>query len=207
MPIIIAIGGGSGSGKTTLADAICQELGDEAARLSFDSYYKDQADLSMDERRRLNYDSPAAFDMDLLMSDLEKIKKGETINIPVYDFSLFTRGQGSIPFAPKKYVIVDGILALEIPRADELYDYKVFVKADSDIRLARRILRDTKERGRSPESVISQYLATVRPMHLQYVEPARYRADFVFDNSSEEGLDPDEVAVLKAKILRLGAKL
>lgn len=204
MPLVIAIGGGSGSGKTTLADALYEGLGEEVSRLSFDSYYKDQSDLAMEERVKLNYDSPAAFDMDLLTNDLLKIKHGEAIDVPVYDFANFTRGVGHKKLIPKKFVIVEGILALEIPRADELYDYKIFVKADSDIRLARRIIRDEKERGRTAESVIAQYLATVRPMHLKYVEPARYRADFVFDNSGEGGLDPDEVAVIKAKLLRLG---
>ncbi len=204
MAILIALGGGSGSGKTSIARALVEELGKEATRFSFDNYYRDQGALSLEERSKVNYDSPFTLDIELFVEHLKAIRKNKAVDVPQYDFVTHTRLPSPIPFYPTKYVIVDGILTLYLDEAENLFDYKIFVKADSDIRLARRIRRDTIERGRTADSVIRQYLATVRPMHLKYVEPSRFVADFVFDNNREDGIDKETLAVVKAKILRLG---
>lgn len=207
MPIIIALGGGSGSGKTTIARALAQRLGKEATRLSFDNYYRDQSHLSVEERKKVNYDSPFTLDGSLFVTHLKAIREGKTIEVPQYDFVTHTRLPFTLPYKPTKYVIVDGILTLYFDEEEKsLFDYKIFVKADSDIRLARRIRRDVNERGRTPESVISQYLATVRPMHLKYVEPSRFDADFIFDNNKENGIDEESLEVVKRKIQRLGGE-
>jgi uridine kinase len=203
-PLIIAIGGGSGSGKTTLSKALLANLGEKASVLSFDNYYKDQSHLSLEDRAKVNYDSPDTLDEALFMDHLIALKEGKSIVIPQYDFVTHTRKKETKAFNPTPIIIVDGILVLNIPKAEEIYDYTIFVNASSDIRLARRILRDEKERGRTGESVIAQYLATVRPMHLKYVEPTKYRASFIFDNNKEDGLDEEIFSVLLAKIKRLG---
>ncbi len=205
MAILVALGGGSGSGKTTIARALVSMLGKEASRFSFDSYYRDQSHLSLEERAKVNYDSPLSLDMALFSSHLKKIKKGESVDIPQYDFTTHTRLPLTLPYSPTRFVVVDGILTLSLEEADDIFDYKIFVKADSDIRLSRRIKRDEAERGRSADSVIEQYLSSVRPMHLKYVEPSRFSADFIFDNN-KEGIDADTLEVIKAKILRLGEK-
>ncbi len=203
MAILVALGGGSGSGKTTIARALVSSLGKEASRFSFDSYYRDQSHLSVEERAKVNYDSPLALDMALFSSHLKKIKRGETVEVPQYDFTTHTRLPITIPYSPTRFIIVDGILTLCLEEAETIFDYKIFVKADSDIRLSRRIRRDTSERGRSTESVLDQYLSSVRPMHLKYVEPSRFSADFIFDNN-KDGIDNETLEVIKAKILRLG---
>lgn len=204
MAILIALGGGSGSGKTSIARALADELGKEATRFSFDNYYRDQSALPFEDRAKVNYDSPYTLDSELFVEHLKAIKQNKCVLVPQYDFVTHTRLPSPIPFKPTKYIIVDGILTLYLEEAENIFDYKIFVKADSDIRLARRIRRDTLERGRTAESVINQYLATVRPMHLKYVEPSRFAADFVFDNNKENGIDKETLEVVKAKILRLG---
>mgnify|MGYP002515539572 CR=1 FL=1 len=204
MAILIALGGGSGSGKTSIARALVETIGKDASRFSFDNYYRDQSHLSVEERSKVNYDSPFTLDTTLFIEHLKRIKEDRVVEVPQYDFVTHTRLPSSIPYHPTKYVIIDGILTLYLDEAEDLFDYKIFVKADSDIRLARRIRRDTLERGRTADSVISQYLATVRPMHLKYVEPSRFVADFVFDNNKETGIDQETLDVVKAKILRLG---
>lgn len=207
MSIIIAIGGGSGSGKSLLAAALKEKLGPIASSFSYDSYYLDQSDMSYEERLKTNYDSPSSLDEKLFIKHLEAIKKNEAIDIPVYDFVTLNRKAGEcLHFVPTPIVIVEGILTLNIEKADSLYDYTIFMKSDSDIRLSRRIIRDVKERGRSPEGIIKQYLATVRPMHLKYVEPCRYEAKFIFTNNDDNGLDEEELAVLVAKIRRILGK-
>ncbi len=204
MAILIGLGGGSGSGKTTIARALVDKLGKEATRFSFDNYYHDQSHLSVMEREKVNYDSPLTLDTELFVNHLKALKNDKPVDVPQYDFRTHTRLPFKVPFNPSKYIIVDGILTLYLDEAEDLFDYKIFIKADSDIRLARRIKRDVVERGRTADSVINQYLNTVRPMHLKYVEPSRYVADFIFDNNKENGIDNEILEVVKAKILLLG---
>ncbi len=200
MPFIIAIVGGSGSGKTTLSAELEKHFV-KSTTLLLDMYYKDASSLSMEERAKLNFDSPERFDEALFKEHLHKLKNGEAIDSPLYDFSTHSRRKETKKIEPSDIIIVDGILSLWVGEKD-LFDYIIFVKADADTRLGRRLLRDVKERGRSPESVIRQYNSTVKPMHLKYVEPSKYEADFIFDNEKDGSLDKDQVELLIKKIER-----
>ena len=186
MPYLIAICGGSGSGKTLLSNALKEHFGDRCCILSYDNYYRDQSHLTPEERAVQNYDDPAILDSELFKEHLSSIREGKTIDVPQYDFSTHTRKRETVLFEPKPIVIVEGIMVMQLPL--ELYDTIVFVQADSDVRLARRIFRDMKERGRTAESIIRQYMATVKPMHRKYVSPMKKKADFVFENNGNIGL-------------------
>lgn len=177
--LVIGIAGGSGSGKTTFANKIIQYFGGDVATLNHDFYYKPFSELSLEERKRQNFDHPDAFDTDLLIEDLLRLKKGEDIRRPVYSYTEFTRLPETVLVAAAPVIVVDGILIFENPRLRELFDIKVFVDTDSDVRLVRRLMRDVKERGRSLESVFNQYLATVKPMHETFVEPSKRYADVI----------------------------
>lgn len=198
MSFILCIVGGSGSGKTSLAKELLSHY-QNATLLPLDNYYKDRPDLSLEEKAHLNYDSPTTLDGDLFEKHLNALKNGEAIEMPLWDFASHSRKAERKHVEPSPLIIVDGILALRVVEG-EVYDYRIFVDADSDTRLARRLLRDTKERGRTPESVIEQYVTTVKPMHLRYVEPCRYEADFIFHNDKNGKLDREELAVLEAKL-------
>ena len=177
--LVIGIAGGTGSGKTTLMRALTERFGENIAVISHDNYYKAHDDMPMEERAKLNYDEPAAFDTDMLVEQLRLLKQGRTIHCPVYDFSVHNRTKETIEIAPKKVVIVEGILIFAEPALCREMDIKIFVDTDADVRLIRRIRRDVRKRGRSLDSVLDQYLTTVKPMHEQHVEPSKKNADLV----------------------------
>ncbi|MEO5825191.1 MAG: uridine kinase [Gemmatimonadales bacterium] len=177
-PLIIGIVGGSGSGKTTVAHAIVDATG-VASIIDHDAYYKDLAHLSLNERRQVNFDHPDSLDNDLLVDHLEALSAGRAIEKPTYDFALHTRATATVPMEPRDIIIVEGILLFADRRLRELFDIKVFVDVADDVRFIRRLVRDVEDRGRSMDDVIRQYLATVRPMHLEFVEPSKRWADVI----------------------------
>lgn len=177
--IIIGIAGGSGSGKTTLSDNIKKEFKDEILVLSHDYYYKQHDELSLEERQKLNYDHPNAFDTDMLIEHLKSLKNGEAIEHPVYSFVNHNRENYTIKVEPKKIILVDGILIFENKKLADLMDIKIYVDTDADIRFIRRLVRDVQERGRTIDSVINQYCDTVKPMHEQFVEYSKKNADII----------------------------
>lgn len=179
-PLIIGIAGGSGSGKSTVAHRLTQALGEvSVAFVDMDAYYRNLTHLSADERRRVNWDHPDAFDIDLFVEQLGQLAAGMAIHKPVYDFITHARSDRSAEVAPADVVVLDGIMLFVDARVRELCSVKVFVDADADIRLLRRIRRDMKERGRPLDEIIEQYLTTVRPMHVEFVEPTKRYADII----------------------------
>lgn len=178
-PIIIGIAGGTGSGKSTLADNIGKEFANNITMLSHDYYYKSNSHLSFDERKKLNYDHPDAFDTDLLIEHLNKLKKGEVIYRPNYSFVTYLREEQTVEVVPKKVILLDGFLIFENKELRDMMDIKIFVDTDADIRFIRRLVRDVSDRGRTLESVIEQYTTTVKPMHEQFVEPSKKYADII----------------------------
>jgi uridine kinase len=178
--IVLGIAGGSGSGKTTVAENITKRLEPGSViLLDHDSYYKDQSHLPVEERTKINYDHPEALDNDLLCKHLQDLKEGLSIKKPVYDFVTYTRLAEVVPIAPAKVVILEGFLIFTDPRIRDLTDIKIFVDTDDDIRIIRRIERDMRERKRSLESIIKQYLDSVKPMHHRFVEPTKRYADII----------------------------
>ena len=177
--IIIGIAGGTGSGKTTLTRKLLETFGEDVSVVYHDNYYKRLDELTYEERCKVNYDHPDSFETDLMVEDLKRLASGETIYCPVYDYTIHNRSNDFVEVRPTKVVIVEGILIFEHKELRDLMDIKIFVDTDADVRILRRILRDVKERGRSLESVISQYLTTVKPMHEQFVQPSRQFADIV----------------------------
>lgn len=176
---VIGIGGGTGSGKTTLTKRLKERLGSAVTVLSYDNYYKSHPDMPYDERVRLNYDHPSAFDTELLVEHLAALRRGETIAAPVYDFKQHDRSDETMLIAPTGVILVEGILILADERLRSQMNVKIYVDTDADVRILRRVVRDVKQRGRSLESVVTQYLTTVKPMHEQYVEPSRRYADII----------------------------
>lgn len=177
--MIIGIAGGTGSGKTTLTQKIKEAFNDDVVVLSHDYYYKSNSDLPFEERTKLNYDHPNAFDTDLLIEHLKALKEGKTIAHPVYSFVEHTRLDETVETKPAKVIILEGILIFENKELCNLMDIKVFVDTDADLRIIRRLLRDVKERGRDLDSVINQYIGTVKPMHEEFVDPSKKRADVI----------------------------
>ena len=177
--LVIGIAGGTGSGKTTLMNRIIEKYADHVTVLSHDNYYKRHDELTYDERCQLNYDEPAALETDLMARHLDKLRQGEAIECPVYDFTVHNRSDETITIVPKKVIIVEGILIFENKPLRDLMDIKIFVDTDADVRLCRRIKRDVRKRGRTLESVLDQYQNTVKPMHEMYVEPSKKFADIV----------------------------
>jgi len=179
-PIIIGVADGTGSGKTTVAREIYRQFEDmSVVMIEQDAYYKDQSDLTFEERIKTNYDHPLAFDNDLLIEHLERLRRRESIEKPTYDYKLHTRAEETVRIDPKDVIILEGILILEDERLRDLMDIKVFVDTDADVRIIRRMLRDIAERGRTMESVVEQYLTVVRPMHMQFIEPTKRYADII----------------------------
>lgn len=177
--LVIGIAGGTASGKTTLMKNLINEFGGQVTVLSHDNYYKRHDDMPYEERCMLNYDEPAAFDTSLMVYHLDQLRHGHSIECPVYDFTVHNRSDETIRLVPHKVIIVEGILIFENEELRNLMDIKIFVDTDADIRLCRRIKRDVNKRGRSLESVLTQYQQTVKPMHERYVEPSKKYADLV----------------------------
>ncbi|MTV81042.1 uridine kinase [Secundilactobacillus folii] len=185
-PVIIGVTGGSSSGKTTVSRAIYNELENESIMiLQQDAYYNDQANMTMAERKAVNYDHPLAFDTDLLIKQLKQLQAYQAIERPVYDYTQYTRSAETIHQEPKDVIILEGILILDDERLRDLMDIKVFVDTDDDIRIIRRIERDIKERQRDLDGIISQYLTTVKPMYHQFVEPTKRYADLIVPEGGE----------------------
>jgi len=183
--IVIGIAGGTGSGKTTITQKLREHFGDDVAVIYHDNYYKAHHDLSYEERSRLNYDHPNAFDTDRLVEDLKKLRAGQSIECPVYDYTIHDRSRETLVIHPARVIIVEGILIFHEPALRDLMDIKLFVDTDADVRILRRIRRDVKERGRSLDSVIDQYLTTVKPMHEAFVEPSKKFADVIIPEGGQ----------------------
>lgn len=179
-PLFIGITGGSGSGKTTIVNKIFSEVPEKSiAIIEQDSYYKDQSHLSFEERCKTNYDHPFAFDTDLLIEHIELLKNGHAIEKPLYDYEIHNRKKETMLIEPKEIIIIEGLLVFYDERIRNLLDMKIFVDTDADLRLIRRIIRDINERARTVDSVIAQYINTVRPAHEQFIEPTKKYADII----------------------------
>lgn len=184
-PKIVAIAGGSASGKSTIVKIIEESFKDDLIVIGHDNYYRAHDDIDFEERKLLNYDHPKAFDTDLFYEDLKKLLAGQEIDMPTYDYTIHTRSTETVKVKAKKIILIEGILVLYEKKIREITDTKVFVDADSDIRLKRRILRDTVERGRSVESCLTQYIEQVKPMHEKYVEPSKKYADIIIPRGAK----------------------
>jgi uridine kinase len=179
-PLVIGVAGGSGSGKTTVISRIVESIGDDQVSvLEHDRYYRDRNDLRLEERAALNYDHPDSLETDLLVEHVHALRDGQAVEVPVYDFARHARQAATDTVTSRKAIIVEGILILTDPELRKLMDVKVFVDADDDLRFIRRLQRDISERGRTVASVIEQYLGTVKPMHLEFVEPSKRYADII----------------------------
>lgn len=194
-PLVIGIAGGSGSGKTTVSKEISKRLpADRVLILTEDAYYKDNSALSMDERKKINYDHPNAYDTDLLIEQLQDLLDGKAIEMPTYNFNILSRAKDTIHVEPADIIILEGILVLASEELRKFMDIKLFVDADDDIRFIRRLQRDTQERGRSIDWIISQYLATVKPSYNQFVEPSKKYADIIIPQGGENQVAIDMVS-------------
>ena len=194
--IVIGIAGGTGSGKSTFTNRLKEEFGDRVSVIYYDNYYKAHDDIPLEERALINYDHPDSFETDLLVEHLEKLRRGESIECPVYDYSVHNRTDKTIRLNPAEVIIVEGILVLYDERLKDLMNIKIYVDADADERILRRVIRDVKERGRDVEGIAKQYLTTVKPMHYIFVEPTKYSADLVINS----GLNDVAFDVIKVKI-------
>ncbi len=175
----IGIAGGTGSGKTTITRLLSERFGKDVSVIYYDNYYKAHDDLTYDERAKINYDCPDAFDTDLFLEDVAKLKRGEDVLCPVYDYTVHNRSNQTLLIKSAPVILLEGILLLSDERIRKLLDIKIFVDTDADVRILRRIMRDVKERKRSLESVVEQYLTTVKPMHEMYVEPSKRYANII----------------------------
>jgi len=194
-PFLIGIGGGTGAGKTTIATEIAESVDSEITLLSLDSYYDDQSDVPLEERKETNYDHPDAIDWDRLVADLRTIVRGETVSIPQYDFERHSRKSTERTVDPEPIVVLEGIFALYHERVLDLLDLAVYVQTDPDVRVLRRLQRDLADRGRTVDGVIDQYLSTVKPMHERFVEPTKRDADVIIP----EGSNPAAIDLLREK--------
>ncbi len=200
-PLIIAVAGGSSSGKTTVVEKIISHLdGYPIVVIKHDDYYKDQSDMTMEERRNVNYDHPLSLDNDLFYKQLRQLIAGQSVEKPTYDFVNLTRATKTEIVNPAKIIILEGILILEDPKIRNLANIKIFVECDDDLRFIRRLQRDINERGRTFESVIDQYINTVKPMHYAFVKPTKRYADIIIPNDYSHDVAVD---IIKAKILSI----
>ena len=202
--LVIGIAGGTGSGKTTLMDNLMKRFGNDVTILSHDNYYRRRDDMTLEERSKVNYDEPAALETDLMVSHLEKLRQGEAIECPVYDFAQHNRSNKTITIQPKRVIIVEGILIFEDRALRDLMDIRIFVDTDADVRLGRRILRDVEERGRTLQSVLEQYQTTVKPMHEKYVEPSKKFANIVVPEGGQNYVALDMILSRIARHLENG---
>ena len=191
--VVIGIAGGTGSGKSTMIRNIYRKFGESIALLSHDFYYKAHDDMPYEERCKLNYDHPDAFDSDMFIEDIKKLRAGEAIYRPVYDFTIHNRVEEVVEVKPAKVLIVEGILIFAEEKMREMFDIKLYIDTDADVRILRRIMRDVKHRGRSLESVVTQYMTTVKPMHEQFVEPSKKYADIIIPEGGENRVAIDMV--------------
>ena len=199
--LVIGIAGGSGSGKTTLMNNIVSRFGDDITVLSHDSYYKRHDDMTYEERCRLNYDEPAALETELMVRHLDKLRNGEAIDCPVYDFTVHNRSDATQRIEPSRIIIVEGILIFENEALRDLMDIRIFVDTDADIRLCRRVKRDVNKRGRSLESVLQQYQQTVKPMYEKYVEPSKKYAHILVPEGGKNTIAQEFIISLLEKHL------
>ncbi len=183
--MIIGIAGGTGSGKTTITNRLVEQFGGNVSVVHHDNYYKAHHDMPYEERCLLNYDHPDSFDTEMMIRHLRLLREGKSVKCPVYDYSVHDRSERTITIEPTRVIIVEGILIYADRRLCDQIDVKIFVDADADVRILRRIQRDVQERGRSLESVINQYLTTVKPMHEQFVEPSKRRADVIIPEGGQ----------------------
>lgn len=182
---VIGIAGGTASGKTTIVNRLKEYFKDDISLVGHDSYYLAHDEMPFEERSRLNYDHPASFETDRMIADIRKLKEGMAVDCPVYDFTIHNRSDRTVRIEPRPVVIVEGILVLENEELRNLMDIKIFVDTDADERITRRLIRDMQERGRSAQSVVDQYIATVKPMHEKYVEPSKKYADIIIPRGGE----------------------
>ncbi|MBQ6524156.1 MAG: uridine kinase [Atopobiaceae bacterium] len=183
--MVIGIAGGTGSGKTTITNQIKERLGSEVTVVTHDNYYRAHHEMTYEERTLLNYDHPDAYETELLVEHLAALKRGEAVEVPVYDFSIYDRTDKTTTVEPSRVIIVEGIVIFAHPALRDLLDVKVYVDCDADVRILRRLMRDVKERGRSLDSVVNQYLSTVKPMHEAFVEPSKRYADVIIPTGGQ----------------------
>lgn len=194
--MIIGIAGGTGSGKSTFTNRLRDAFKEDVAVIYHDNYYRRQDEVPFEERKKVNYDHPDSLETDLMLRHLKMLKDGQAVDCPVYDYSLHNRSEKTVHIEPKKIILAEGILLLADPRIRELLDIKIYVEADADERILRRIVRDVKERGRDLDNIVEQYLTTVKPMHYLYVEPTRAMADLVINS----GMNDVAFDVVRSKI-------
>ena len=203
-PLVIGICGGTGSGKTTVANVILQRVG--AQRLAFlphDAYYRDQKSLPLAQRATINYDHPDSLETDLLVKHINQLKRGQAVEMPIYDFTTHSRTNQTVHVEPRQVILVEGILIFYEAALRELFDVKIYVDTDPDIRFIRRLQRDIVERGRTTESVIQQYLTTVRPMHMEFVEPSKRYADVIIPEGGMNTVALDMVIARIESLLKV----
>ena len=197
--ILIGIAGGTGSGKSTFTNRLKDRFGDDIDVIYHDNYYRRQDDVPMEVRQKRNYDHPDALETDLLVEHLKQLKAGHAVDGPVYDYTMHNRSEKTMHIEPRRIIIVEGILLLADRRLRDMFDIKIYVEADADERILRRIVRDVEERGRSLENIVEQYLTTVKPMHYLDVEPTRAKADLVINS----GLNDVAFDIMATKIQKL----
>lgn len=194
--MLIGIAGGTGSGKSTFTNRIKKQFGDDVTVIYHDNYYRRRDDIPFEERKKINYDHPDALETDMLIEHIKQLKAGKSVVCPVYDFSVHNRSDKTVVIKPSKVILVERILVLQNPELCDLLDIKIFVEADADERILRRVLRDVEERGRDLRGIIDQYLTTVKPMHYRFVEPSKAKADIVINS----GLNDVAYDIVSTKI-------